>query len=141
MLHSTDSTKNFNEAPSSGDFGEKYSFGLIRPEFYRQDKLLEDGFIFPDGSLRFEFFIKKTNFMQRLQIANTTNTDLKAENEKFKAENEKFKAENEKSKAENEKLKAENAQLKQEKRTKEIETLKQDLKIDKTEVTDSQSEN
>ena len=42
-------------------------------KFYPLNKLYRDGFIFPDGSLRFEFSIKKLNYLQRLKKAEQAN--------------------------------------------------------------------
>ena len=75
MLHSSDSNKNFKPIQETSDFLSYYSsFGY--KEFYEISKLSEDGFIFPDGSLRFEFFVKKHNYMKRLEIAEAKNADL-----------------------------------------------------------------
>ena len=51
------------------DFERKKTSNWGWTKFYLQSNLLDDGFIFPDGSLRFEFAIKKNNQRQQLQIA------------------------------------------------------------------------
>ena len=87
MLHSSDPAKNHQKKPYAKDFGSKHSYSHGMEKFYLQDKLSEDGFIFPDGSLRFEFFVKKHNYMKRLEISEAKNTDLKTEIERLKQEN------------------------------------------------------
>ena len=62
MLHSSDPTKNHKSEIGTDDYKtDNDSIGYST--FYPKDKLSEDGFIFPDGSLRIEFYVKKNNYM------------------------------------------------------------------------------
>ena len=60
MLHSTNRQKDFKEE-GIFDWTAKNKTSLNLPKFYAIDDLEKDGFIHPDGSLRFEFGIKKHN--------------------------------------------------------------------------------
>ena len=44
------------------DWTGKDDFNWVLAEFYKSDELERDGFIHPDGSLRFEFEIIKKNY-------------------------------------------------------------------------------
>ena len=68
LLNSVDSDKDFGHFVTR-DFESKHSEMFYHASFYQKDKLEEDGFIFPDGSLRFEFFVRKNNYRKRLEIA------------------------------------------------------------------------
>ena len=61
MLHSTDRHKDF-EKESIFDWTGLNEKRRIFAKFYAITDLAKDGFINPDGSLRFEYGIKKKNF-------------------------------------------------------------------------------
>ena len=59
MLHSSMNKELNYEREDKYDYnGKNYSHCSLK-KFYVIDDLQSDGFIFPDGSLRFKFFIKK----------------------------------------------------------------------------------
>lgn len=51
------------------DFGQNSRLRAGEPKYYEYPRLARDGFIFPDGSLRFEFAVKKYNYRKRLEKA------------------------------------------------------------------------
>ena len=61
MLHSQDKQKNF-KYESENYFTGKFHYGFVTAKFYTIDDLVKNGFIHLDGSLQFEFYIKKNNF-------------------------------------------------------------------------------
>ena len=70
MLHCSDSSMDFQISEEKFDFTEVNEIGSCQFKFYAKADLEKDGFIHPDGSLRFEFFVQKHNYMQRLELAN-----------------------------------------------------------------------
>lgn len=60
MLHSSDRQKDFREQETS-DWMREDELTLINEKFYAIADLAKDGFIHTDGSLRFEFAIKRHN--------------------------------------------------------------------------------
>ena len=60
MLHKTDPSKNFKDDGNDDWKGRKY-WCYFNSEFYKIDELDIHGFIHDDGSIRFEFQIKKQN--------------------------------------------------------------------------------
>ena len=71
MLPSSDPTKNYAyaEGPFSDYFVKDHNMCYGWYEFYHKNRLEKDGFIFPDGSLKFEFYVKKQNYQKRLKAA------------------------------------------------------------------------
>jgi len=61
MLHSSERLKDFREHETS-DWMREDEFTLINEKFYAIADLAKDGFIHADGSLKFEFAIKRHNF-------------------------------------------------------------------------------
>ena len=61
MLHPSGHSKDFSTEYTS-DWKDKDDSGFTSPDFYKIDDLDKDGFIHPDGSLRFESTIKKHDF-------------------------------------------------------------------------------
>ena len=64
MLHSSDRSKDFSNKRTF-DWDGKYDWGFFIPTFYKISDLEQDRFIHPDGSLKFEFSIKKHQFQRR----------------------------------------------------------------------------
>lgn len=65
MLHPTDHSKDFIYEKTNYWSGKNDTcFGC--PEFYRIEDVIKNGFIQHDGSLRFEFLIKKHKFGDKL---------------------------------------------------------------------------
>ena len=60
MLHSSDRSKDFSYKHTG-----KYERSFHSPTFYKIADLEKNGFIHPDGSLRFEFSIKRHQFERR----------------------------------------------------------------------------
>ena len=75
MLNSSDPLK-YHEKQNTFDYEKNHSQSLGWLEFYSKNELHQDGFIFPDGSLRFQFFVKKNNYQQRLEAAEGKNKAL-----------------------------------------------------------------
>ena len=84
MINSANPTKNFFTAYRSNNYDTSHRFSYGERNFYLRNKLKEDGFIFPDGSLRFEFFVKKLNYRQRLETAKVENEAQRTEIEDLK---------------------------------------------------------
>lgn len=61
MINSTNRGKHYKEE-SSFDWKNKNDFTCVSPKFYKFCNLDQDGFIHADGSLRFDFYIKKNGF-------------------------------------------------------------------------------
>ena len=112
MLHALDSRKNFETDDIVCDFTDKYNFGTGINQFYRKDNIAENGFIFPDGSLRFAFFIKRNNFMKKLQISQTQITELNKQKVTMQKEKETMQKQMALLKQENEAMKADLAKMK-----------------------------
>ena len=74
ILHSSSHLKNHYGDAKEDDYGTEHYTGF--GDFFPHDKLQRDGFIFPDGSLRFEFFVKKNNYQQRLELEKEKNKAL-----------------------------------------------------------------
>ena len=75
MLHSTNRQEDFKRE-SSDDWTGLNETSLIWYKFYTIAYLEEDGFIHPDGSLRFEYSIKKRNLLKKLAEAEATINEL-----------------------------------------------------------------
>ena len=66
MIHASDHSKDFKSAQHRGDWrGKAANFAYVIGKTYRLDDLEENGFIHPNGSLIFEFYIKKHNFQSQ----------------------------------------------------------------------------
>ena len=76
MLHSTNSQKDFKIEGIIDWTGSNEDGLIICEEFYAIADLEEDGFIHPDGSLRFEYSIKKRNLLKKLAEAEATINEL-----------------------------------------------------------------
>ena len=63
LLHKKDALKDV-KFETAKDFSRNSFFYFER--FYKREDLQADGFIHPDGSLKFEFFIKRHNYRARL---------------------------------------------------------------------------
>ena len=87
MLHSSDPDKNFRMQQFTNDYKTYHISGYGLTQFYLKNKLSDSGFIFPDGSLKFEFFVKKHNNEKRLQIAQIKIMGLEIEVQRLKKEN------------------------------------------------------
>ena len=61
MLHSSDREKDFKDK-NTWDWTGRDNLCFVKADFYLIADLSKDGFIHADGSLRFEFYIKKHNF-------------------------------------------------------------------------------
>jgi hypothetical protein len=61
MLHSSDRQKDFKYETTDDWTGQK-NLNIVKDKYYPINDLAKDGFIHADGSLRFEFKIKKHNF-------------------------------------------------------------------------------
>ena len=66
MLHSSDSAKN-KILESLNDLSDTEKVGFITELFYPISDIEKDGFLHQDGSLRFEFSVRKHNFMKKAQ--------------------------------------------------------------------------
>ena len=67
MLHkSGDAAKNFEELDKD-IFDHEANTGRGWEDFYPKVKLSRNGFIHDDGSLRFEFAVKKSNYRERFK--------------------------------------------------------------------------
>ena len=68
MLHSVYRINDF-EYDSTNDCTGKDHYYFSIKKFYAIADLAKDGFIHEDGSLRFEFKIKKHNLLRKLELA------------------------------------------------------------------------
>ena len=66
MLHSTDNSKDVRKEHTK-DYGDDKKVSLLMEKFHPISDLAKDGFIHEDGSLRFQFFIKKHQLRKQLQ--------------------------------------------------------------------------
>ena len=75
MLHPTDGDKTYSEK-NIDDWTGKDAFCWRNNLFFKIESLDKYGFIHSDGSLRFEFYIKKNDFIKKLKdmemLAQTT---------------------------------------------------------------------
>ena len=66
MVNKNEEVKHAKKTLNYYDYPPKNNVGLITCrssiEFYRKDLLMRDGFLHPDGSLRFKFSVKKQNY-------------------------------------------------------------------------------
>ena len=63
MLHKKDALKDV-KFETTKDFSRNSLFYFER--FYKREDLKIDGFVHPDGSLKFEYFVKRHNYRARL---------------------------------------------------------------------------
>ena len=76
MLHSYDSDRDFIW-DKGFEFESEHVSQVLIDEFYEEEDLAVDGFIHSDGSVRFEFCVKKQNYARRLEQAQATERKLR----------------------------------------------------------------
>ena len=94
MLHASNPTKNWTSPLfESLDNGNKH-FEAFCQRGYQKSALKKDGFVFADDSLQFKFYIKKNNYMQRLEVAEDELKAARLEIEELKSQVENLTFEN-----------------------------------------------
>ena len=69
MLHSPGEPSKAYRSESKDDWAGRDDFSFIDSTFYRIDALESAGFIHPDDSLHFQFFVKKHNYRRKVREA------------------------------------------------------------------------
>ena len=79
MIHHSDETKNceFTKEITFADYKTVMANTVSETEFYRIDDLAKDGFIFPDGSLKFKFYVQKSKDYQSTRKYQEEITELR----------------------------------------------------------------